>query len=188
MRQSIDKRIPRYSDLIEPTFIVLQKLGGSGNNEDILNGIISYLNLDSDVVDISHKGSSSLTELSYQAAWARTYLRMYGVIQNSSRCIWAVTPEYAKTETVNAKEIISSIHRGAKTGNSSSAAPSKISISNDNLEEPQEVQPWRKQLSQILQTMDPYGFERLAQRVLRECGFSHVTVTFFSRNRHKEIW
>ena len=36
MRQSIDKRIPRYSDLIEPTFIVLQNLGGSGNNEDIL--------------------------------------------------------------------------------------------------------------------------------------------------------
>ena len=25
--------------------------------------------------------------------------------------------------------------------------------------------------------MDPYGFERLAQRVLRECGFSQVEVT-----------
>lgn len=25
--------------------------------------------------------------------------------------------------------------------------------------------------------MNPYGFERLAQRVLRECGFTHVEVT-----------
>lgn len=25
--------------------------------------------------------------------------------------------------------------------------------------------------------MDPYGFERLAQRVLRECGFTQVEVT-----------
>lgn len=82
MRQTIDKRLPRYNDLIEPTFIVLQNLGGSGNNEDILSGIISYLNLESDIVDIPHKDSSSLTELSYQAAWARTYMRLYGVIQN----------------------------------------------------------------------------------------------------------
>lgn len=182
MRQSIDKRIPRYSDLIEPTFIVLQKLGGSGNNEDILNGIISYLNLDNDVVDIPHKGSSSLTELSYQAAWARTYLRIYGVIQNSSRCIWAVVPEYAKTETVNAREIISSIHKSTKKSKSddtsSPSVSTKVSAGTSGMiEEPEEVQSWRKQLSQILQTMDPYGFERLTQRILRECGFSHVTVT-----------
>ena len=105
MRQTIDKRLPRYNDLIEPTFIVLQNLGGSGNNEDILSGIISYLNLESDIVDIPHKDSSSLTELSYQAAWARTYMRLYGVIQNSARCIWTVTPEYAKVKVSTRKKL-----------------------------------------------------------------------------------
>ena len=176
MRQTIDKRLPRYNDLIEPTFIVLQNLGGSGNNEDILSGIISYLNLESDIVDIPHKDSSSLTELSYQAAWARTYMRLYGVIQNSARCIWTVTPEYAKVESINAKKIVSSIHKNQKAQKENPVLATPISEESE-FEEPQEVQPWRKQLSHILQTMDPYGFERLSQRILRESGFSHVTVT-----------
>lgn len=176
MRQTIDKRLPRYNDLIEPTFIVLQNLGGSGNNEDILSGIISYLNLESDIVDIPHKDSSSLTELSYQAAWARTYMRLYGVIQNSARCIWTVTPEYAKVESINAKKIVSSIHKNQKAQKENPVLATPISEKSE-FEEPQEVQPWRKQLSHILQTMDPYGFERLSQRILRESGFSHVTVT-----------
>lgn len=185
MRQSIDKRIPRYSDLIEPTFTVLQNLGGSGNNEDILNGLISHLGLSSDIVDIPHKGSSSLTELSYQAAWARTYLRLYGVIQNSSRCIWAITPEYAKETCVDAKTIVSSVANTSKAQRNSRKIASAQSPASpvhplpveSDIEEPQEIQPWRKQLSHILQNMDPYGFERLAQRILRESGFSHVVVT-----------
>ena len=37
MRQSIDKRIPRYGDLIVPTFNALQSMDGSGSNEEILN-------------------------------------------------------------------------------------------------------------------------------------------------------
>lgn len=176
MRQTIDKRLPRYNDLIEPTFIVLQNLGGSGNNEDILSGIISYLNLESDIVDIPHKDSSSLTELSYQAAWARTYMRLYGVIQNSARCIWTVTPEYAKVESINAKKIVSSIHKNQKAQKENPILTTPISKESE-FDEPQEVQPWRKQLSHILQTMDPYGFERLSQRILRESGFSHVVVT-----------
>ena len=30
---------------------------------------------------------------------------------------------------------------------------------------------------EVLQNMDPYGFERLSQRLLRECGFTQVEVT-----------
>ena len=36
---------------------------------------------------------------------------------------------------------------------------------------------WREQITDILQHLDPYAFERLAQRLLRECGFSDVQVT-----------
>lgn len=48
---------------------------------------------------------------------------------------------------------------------------------NDETEYPEEIKPWRKRLSEVLHNMDPYGFERLAQRVLRECGFTQVEVT-----------
>ena len=45
------------------------------------------------------------------------------------------------------------------------------------LEQPDEVRPWKKRLSEVLKSMDPFAFERLAQRLLRECGFSQVVVT-----------
>ena len=34
-----------------------------------------------------------------------------------------------------------------------------------------------EKITEILQGLDPYAFERLAQRLLRECGFSDVQVT-----------
>ena len=48
---------------------------------------------------------------------------------------------------------------------------------NDGVDTPDEMKPWREMLAYILQHMDPYGFERLAQRILRECSFSDVQVT-----------
>ncbi len=48
---------------------------------------------------------------------------------------------------------------------------------NDDVEFPDEVKPWRERLSQAIQQMDPYAFERLTQRLLRECGFTQVEVT-----------
>ena len=40
-----------------------------------------------------------------------------------------------------------------------------------------ELVNWREQITEILRHLDPYAFERLAQRLLRECGFSDVQVT-----------
>ena len=109
MRESIDKQIPRYKDLIVPTFQALKALGGSGNNDDILVQIIADLCLSNEVVDAPHKGSTSLTELAYQAAWARTYLKNYGIISNTARSVWVINPDYAHSDTVDAKKIIATV-------------------------------------------------------------------------------
>lgn len=41
----------------------------------------------------------------------------------------------------------------------------------------EDSEPWRTELAKTLHTMNPYAFERLAMLLLRECGFSQVTVT-----------
>ncbi len=41
----------------------------------------------------------------------------------------------------------------------------------------EEKKNWREQITDILQNINPYAFERLAQRLLRECGFTDVKVT-----------
>ena len=57
MKRLLDKRIPRTRQLLLPTFIALQKLGGSGSNEEILNQIINDLNIPDEVADIPHDDS-----------------------------------------------------------------------------------------------------------------------------------
>lgn len=48
---------------------------------------------------------------------------------------------------------------------------------NDGGEVPEELEPWRRSLAEVLHSMNPYAFERLAMLLLRECGFSQVRVT-----------
>ena len=167
------------------TYKALLELGGSGTNNEIYEQIIKDLQLSDEIVDESHLGSENQTELEYQLAWARTYLKNFGVILNSARSVWAIKSDYTAGVELDSREIIEftknkSIRKQnifKKKGNK------KVNASDDAIDEniigeyPEEIKPWRKQLSDVLQNMDPYGFERLAQRVLRECGFVQVEVT-----------
>lgn len=181
MREKIDSRIPRYGNLIDPTFQALKVLGGSGKNDEILEQIIQILNLPDEVVDISHKGSSSMTELAYQAAWSRTYMRAYGVIENSARSVWSIKPNYVQVNSLNGKDVIAAVDKARNPRKSKEQKPtsdnSELPVAEDEDDVPEEVKPWRIKLAEILQGMDPFAFERLAQRILRECGFSQVEVT-----------
>lgn len=106
MKEKIDKRIPRYTSLIMPTFLALKELGGSGKNNEILDQIIKDLQISDEVVDIQHKGRTDKSELSYQADWARTYLSRYGVIENSARGVWSILPDFVAVDALDSKEIV----------------------------------------------------------------------------------
>lgn len=169
------------------TSAALKKLGGSGKNAEIVDQIITDLNIIDEVADIPHKGNPNKTELSYQADWARTYLRSYGLIENSARAVWSIKPEYMNLDELNEKEIVSTINkRNAKKRAANDDKTIQVEIedypedddpTNNDTEYPDELKPWREKLAKILQEMDPFGFERLTQRLLRECGFSQVEVT-----------
>lgn len=186
-KKTIDERIPRYTHLLQATFDALKKLGGSGKNAEIVDQIITDLNIIDEVADIPHKGNPNKTELSYQADWARTYLRSYGLIENSARAVWSIKPEYMNLDVLNEKEIVSTINkRNAKKRAANDDKTIQVEIedypedddpTNNDTEYPDELKPWREKLAKILQEMDPFGFERLTQRLLRECGFSQVEVT-----------
>ena len=131
------------------------------------------------MVDLPHNGRASLSELAYRLAWARTYLKTYGVIENSSRCVWSILPEYTQVETLDVKRIVQAVvHRNVELQqNQPMDSGLNDEPEDEGVDVPDEVKPWRQRLQEILQTMDPYGFERLTQRILRECGFTQVEVT-----------
>ena len=86
---------PTYTELIIPTYDALKQLGGSGTNNEIYERVIVDLNLSDEVLDEPHLGSLNQSEVEYQLAWARTYLKNYGIIVNSARSVWSITSEYA---------------------------------------------------------------------------------------------
>ena len=167
--------IPNYATLIEATFSALKMLGGSGKNDEINSKVAEILELSNEVQDIPHLNSSSLSEVNYRCAWARTILKNYGALENSARSVWTIKPEFTGIDSVDGAIV-------EKFRNIKSEKTQKFNTAEEKMEEqgvdvPEEVKLWRKRLYEVLINMDPYGFERLTQRVLRECGFTNVVVT-----------
>ena len=167
-KKKYTKRLcPPYQFFFKPVLEALDQLGGSGSNEEMYKTIISLTNLSSDVIDEMH--SFTMTQVEYNLMWARTYLKNYGAIENSKQGVWALTSKGAKmlkTGEIEAKEI--TLFTNKKHGEAETESEDVPEV---------ETKGWREQVSDILQNMNPYAFEKLSQRLLRECGFTDVAVT-----------
>ena len=162
------KKCPGYQFFIKPTIDALYQLGGSGANSEIYKKVIKNTNLSEDVIDEMH--SFTMTEVEYKLMWARTYLKNYGAVENSKQGVWVLTAKgaaLAKLADLDVKEIV------RFTNNKNGATKNNGSESDT----PTEPKGWREQITDILLSMSPYASEKLAQRLLRECGFSDVEVT-----------
>ena len=169
--------IPGYAALIEITFAALKSLGGSGKNNEINDKAAELLELSDEVISIPHLNSSSLSEINYRLAWARTILKNYGAIENSARSVWSITTNFSDIEKVDGDYIEKNHHKRTPTKAENRDENYEKQMEEDGVEIPEEVRPWRKKLYNVLIHMNPYSFEKLTQRLLRECGFDDVRVT-----------
>lgn len=172
--------VPRYPNLMNPILRALKENGGSCTIGEIHDKVLEQLKLPKVTVEELHNNSNQ-SELDYQLAWARTYLRKYGAIDSSSRGVWSIVQGYPETAEVDPREVVRTV-RGNNVDNTASATDN--SISDDSAGEgasaidgDDNVFNWKERLSEILKNMDAFAFERLSQRLLRECGFTDVKVT-----------
>lgn len=166
------KEVPTFDELMNPTLQALKRLGGSASIDELVPEIVRLMELPQEVADVPH-GTTGRTELEYRAAWARTYLRKAGLIENSERGIWALTPDGTQIEPVDGRQIARDI---AKQFQAERAADGE-SGETPEADEPQTAISWQDRLISVLQARDPIAFERLCQRILRESGFIEVEVT-----------
>lgn len=166
--------LPGYAALVEVTFIAIKELGGSGKNNEINEKAVQILNLSDEILAVPHLGSTSLSEVYYRLAWARTLLKNYGAIENSARSVWSIRSDFSNRESVDGEYIEKNCKKASK---SASVKTVEQEMEDAGVEVPEEVRPWRKKLHNVLLDMNPYAFERLTQRLLRECGFDDVHVT-----------
>ena len=155
--------VPKYDEFIEPLFIAMRERGGSASIGELEEKVAIIMQLSDGQLSEIHRNNK--TQFSYRLAWARTYLKRFGVITNSSRGVWALTAKGQNQEVVakeEVKKLVQNMDRVQKP---------KI-----DKKGPEELE-WQDQTLQFLKAISPDAFERLCQRILRESGFTSVVVT-----------
>lgn len=157
--------VPTFDNLFNPLLQALHELGGSASLAEQEEKVAQILNLSSDDLEEIQRGSR--TKFSYRLAWARTYLKKYGLLENSSRGVWSLTPKGQGTKRIDKEAVKKSLQ--------SLRSNEKTKINDENLVE-NEIS-WEDEVLEILKNMKPDAFERLCQRVLRESGFVQVEIS-----------
>lgn len=166
----------KYDDLFNPLIKALKNLGGSGAVSEIEEEVAQILKLTEDQINEIHREST--TKLTYRLAWARNYLKRYGILENSSRGIWSLTEKGQKTDEVEQEKVKKSVvkkDREERLQKSTQLDKEEPQI--ENTTEEIEEFDWQDKLIQTIRNIHPDQFERLCQRLLRELGFVNVEVT-----------
>lgn len=168
-----DNTLPTFDELMNPLLQALRLLGGSGSIEEIYAKTVEVTGLSEEVLAQLHDPEkSSQTQVGYRLAWARTYLKKYGLLENSSRGVWSLTEKAKSLEAVDPSEVVRFVRALDKQETPKKRPP------DETARELSEEERWKDKLSAVLtQKLDPAGFERLVQRILRESGFIQVEVT-----------
>lgn len=189
--------LPRYDDLLMPTLRVLDSLGGSGTISEIDDAVFATSGLPEAALDVVYEKSGAPI-FPDRCSWARSYLKMAGLLGSGGRGIWVLTEsgrnELATGSEDSVRRLVANAYneraqiyreRAAARAatqvetNQSPTAPTidmEAEAGRAEIVEAEDL-TWTDRLLSVLGTMQPDAFERLCQRLLRESGFTKVEVT-----------
>ena len=171
---------PKYYEFMNPILRALHTGGGTLTNEEIIDAVGKLMQLPDEVLDRMHPPGHNLSEVAYRIAWAKTYLKKAGYLTQSTRGVWALTPRGKETDHVDALAIVTEVRkeyvarRKEKASQELQGKGDKEASAEDEIE--REI-GWKQRVLATILKMSPDAFERLSQRLLRECGFTQVEVT-----------
>ena len=160
-----------------PLLDALRKLGGSGTPDEVVEQIAADMNLSDE--EQNEEVPSGGSRLKTNVAWARFYLVREGLLDSSKRGVWSLTEKgrSARLTVDQAGEIFSrwvKVFDAQRKSRNESAEPIAEQVAEASGAASKD---YRAEVLEVLLTLPPAGFERLAQRLLRESGFTQVTVT-----------
>ncbi len=95
--------VPQYHKLFNPLLQALRRLGGSASIAELDEEVTKALALTPE--EIAEPHDERQTRLQYRMAWARTYLKYYGLLDNSGRGVWVLTPKGHEVHEVDPLEV-----------------------------------------------------------------------------------
>lgn len=160
-----------------PLLDALRKLGGSGKPDEVVQQVVTDLALsDEEQNELVASGGSRLKT---NVAWARFYLVREGLVDSSKRGVWSLT-ETGRNTRLSVHQAGEIFSRRVKVfdeqrknrGEAEEPVAEKIAEGSGATSK-----DYRAETLELLLTLPPSGFERLAQRILREADFTQVVVT-----------
>ncbi len=180
--------VPKYHQLFNPVLEAMKRLGGSATIAEMEDEVIGSLQISP--ADLAQQHGVHSTEVEYRLAWARTYLKAFGLLDNTSRGVWVLTPAGKDCKHVNEQEVVRFVRsrikaqRFGEQTEGTQASAMRLDADGDRdmavteaVAEVEQDQSWQSQLMRVLLALEPGAFERLCQRLLRESGFTQVKVT-----------
>lgn len=173
------KQMPTFDCLMNPLLNALFALGGSGSIDEIYEKVLELEGINEEISSIPHNPEkSNLTEIGYRLAWARTYLKKFGFLENSTRGIWALTSLAKEQKRVDPPIVVKEVREADKAQSVQKISKAKNEVIELSDSDTPETQSWREELYHLLtKEVSSDAFERLTQRLLRESGFVQVEVT-----------
>lgn len=93
--------VPSFDELMWPALQALKAMGGSATNEELLQKVIELGGYPPEVQNFVHTDNRQ-TKVNYNLAWAKTYLKLVGAVNNSQRGVWSITE---KGETLTQADV-----------------------------------------------------------------------------------
>jgi restriction system protein len=166
-----ESKAPTYDELMWPALIAMKALGGSATHEELLEKVIELGNIPESVQNVMH--TERQTKISYNLAWAKTYLGKAGALENPSHGVWAITQQGKALTQDEVSQIPAEVRKQYKLEKEKKPKDHK-----DEQDLQPETKTWKDELLTVLTNqIKADAFERLAQRILRESGFVKVEVT-----------
>jgi restriction system protein len=168
--------LPKYHELMRPTLLALDKIGGSASLNEINDAVIEFTNLPALALEIEYDSGAGAV-VPDRLSWARSHLKAAGYLASGGRGVWLLTDEGRQAKDWPDELIKKSVAAAVKEQQEArkKAEPVEDEVPTGNPDK--EISDWRDQLLGTLRAMDPSAFERLCQRLLRESGFVKVEVT-----------
>jgi restriction system protein len=178
---------PKYYEFMNPVLQALREGGGTLTNEEIVDAVARIMHLPNQVTERRQAGHANTGEVEYRTAWAKSYLKHAGYLTQSARGIWALTPEGKDADTVDVRAIVTAVRQvyraRRKVPQAVQQTEGHLDLTTEEvpqgnaLAEVEEELSWKDHVLEAVLAMPPDAFERLSQRLLRECGFTQVAVT-----------
>jgi restriction system protein len=171
---------PTFVKYIPAVIAALTRLGGSGRPDEVRAAIATDLNL-SDEAQLERLPSGVQSRFENQVHWARFYLAKAGYIEASQHGVWTLSEKARQLGSMSASQAREIYHevreqlleaRTAGESDGEHADEVEAGVEADGV-----LSRYREAALTRLRDLPASGFERFAQRLLRESGFQEVSVT-----------